>query len=71
MIKENIQNKNLNKNLSSYKTILIKGIPSDSTKKDLINYFQKYGEIENVIINTDNQNINLKGNINFLIFSKF
>ena len=58
-LKENIQN--LNNITTSFKTIFIKGISSGITKKDIINYFQKFGEIENVIINSNNQNINLKG----------
>ena len=56
-----MQNKSLNNINTSFKTILIKGISSEITKKDIINYFQKFGEIENVIINSNNQNINLKG----------
>ena len=61
LIKENIQNKSINNISTSFKTVLIKGISSEITKKDIINYFQKFGEIESVIINSNNQNIDLKG----------
>ena len=62
-----MQNKSLNNINTSFKTILIKGISAEITKKDIINYFQKFGEIESVIINSNNQNIDLKGIIIFII----
>jgi hypothetical protein len=49
----NINNNNVKENSFSNKQIIIKGIPRETTKKDIINYFKKYGEIENVIIDTN------------------
>jgi RNA recognition motif-containing protein len=49
----NINNNNVKENSFSNKQIIIKGIPRETTKKDIINYFKKYGEIENVIIDSN------------------
>ena len=49
----NINNNNVKENSFSNKQIIIKGIPRETTKKDITNYFKKYGEIENVIIDTN------------------
>ena len=49
----NINNNNVKENSFSNKQIIIKGIPRETTKKDIIKKKKKYGEIENVIIDSN------------------
>ena len=48
-----LNNNNLKETSLSYKQIIIKGIPREATKKDIINYFKQFGEIENVTIDSN------------------
>ena len=68
---KNFSNENVIINKKKYqdnhhynKKIFIGGIPSEATKKDLINFFQRYGEIEHCIINTDILTDKPRGKIN-------
>ncbi len=45
--------------------MIIEGIPIEANKKDLINYFKRYGDIEDVIINSKKKNFEKTSNFFF------
>ena len=62
-------NTNFNIHLYQSKKIYIEGLPSQVDKSDLINFFQRYGDIENCVIYSNESN-DKKGS-NFIIFLKY
>lgn len=59
--KEKINFNNKNENFNN-NTMIIEGIPIEANKKDLIKYFKRYGDIEDVIINSKKKNFEKTSN---------
>ena len=57
---------NLNNHLFQNKKIYIEGLPSQVNKNDLINAFQRYGDIENCVIYSNEYNNKKGSNLYFL-----
>ena len=72
---KNFTNGNYNISKKKYhdnhnRKIFIGGLPPETTKEDLINFFKRYGEIDYCIINTDIVTEKPRGNI-YKIFKYF
>ena len=59
-------NTNFNIHLYQSKKIYIEGLPSQVNKNDLINAFQRYGDIENCVIYSNEYNNKKGSNLYFL-----
>lgn len=68
-LKKNHEHKHLHDSNFQSKKIFIGGLPPQTTKNTLINFFKRYGEIEYCVINTDKYTDKPRGK--FFIFIIF